>query len=141
VCRGFLAVRSHVDPGALKTDASMAQAVAAAVEGLAPSEGEPEPVLEVEAQPDTKLEERPGLFRRFINRFLGRVPAAAPEPALDEELDEKPKRRSRRKAKSDDSAADGDEVVGGPSKRRKTKRGSLATEPKKRSGKKKSAEE
>jgi hypothetical protein len=34
VCRGFLAVRSHVDPGSLKTDASMAQAVAAAVEGL-----------------------------------------------------------------------------------------------------------
>jgi hypothetical protein len=115
--------------------------VAAAVEGLAPSEGEPEQVLEIEAQPDTKTEERPGLLRRFINRFLGRVPAAAPEPALDEELDEKPKRRSRRKPKADDVAADGDEAVEGPSKRRKTKRGSLATEPKKRSRKKKSAEE
>jgi hypothetical protein len=115
--------------------------VAAAVEGLVPSEAEPEQVLEIESQPDTKLEERPGLFRRFINRFLGRVPAAAPELALDEELDEKPKRRSRRKAKANDVAADGEEAVEGPSKRRKTKRGSLATEPKKRSRKKKSAEE
>ena len=115
--------------------------VAADVEGLVPSEGAPEPVREVEAQPDTKLEERPGLFRRFINRFLGRVPAAAPEPALDEELEEKPKRRSRRKAKGDDVAADAEEAVEGSGKRRKNKRGSLATESKKRSRKKKSAEE
>jgi hypothetical protein len=115
--------------------------VAVTVEPPAPSEGEPEPVLEVETQPDTKLEERPGLLRRFINRFLGRVPAAAPELALDEDLDEKPKRRSRRKAKADDVAADGDEAVEGSSKRRKTKRGSLAAEPKKRSRKKKSTEE
>jgi len=69
------------------------------------------------------------------------VPAATPEPALDEDLDVKPKRRSRRKAKADDVAADGEEAVKGSSKRRKTKRGSLATEPKKRSRKKKSAEE
>jgi hypothetical protein len=115
--------------------------VAADVEGLVPSEGAPEPVREVEAQPDTKLEERPGLFRRFINRFLGRVPAAAPEPALDEELEEKPKRRSRRKAKGDDVAADAEVAVEGSGKRRKNKRGSLAKEPKKRSRKKKSAEE
>jgi len=130
-------VASGVDSQPEGTD----EDAAAAVEGLVPSEAEPEPVLEIEAQPDTKLEERPGLLRRFINRFLGRVPATAPEPALDEELDEKPKRRSRRKAKADDDATEGDEAAEGSSKRRKTKRGSLATEPKKRSRKKKSAEE
>jgi hypothetical protein len=108
---------------------------------VAVAEGEPEVPREIKAEPDTELEERPGLLRRFINRFLGRVPAAAPEPALDEEPNEKPKRRSRRKAKADDVAADGDEAVEESSKRRNTKRGSLATEPKKRSRKKKSAEE
>ena len=34
LCRGFVAARSHVDPGALRTNASLEQAVAAAVEGL-----------------------------------------------------------------------------------------------------------
>jgi hypothetical protein len=110
-------------------------------EAPVPTEIEPEQPLEIEAQPDIKLEERPGLLRRFINRFLGRVPAAAPEPALDEEVDEKPKRRSRRKSKVADVAADSEEAVKGSGKRRKTKRGTPATEPKKRARKKKSAEE
>jgi hypothetical protein len=64
-----------------------------------------------------------------------------PPPVFDGDLEEKPKRGSRRKAKADDVATDGDEAVEGSSKRRKAKRGSLATEPKKRSRKKKSAEE
>jgi len=110
-------------------------------EAPVPTEIEPEQPLEIEAQPDIKLEERPGLLRRFINRFLGRVPAAAPEPALDEEVDEKSKRRSRRKSKVADVAADSEEAVKGSGKRRKTKRGTPATEPKKRARKKKSAEE
>jgi hypothetical protein len=115
--------------------------VAVAVEGPASSESESEPVLEVEAQPDIKLEDRPGLFRRFANRFTGRTAVVIPPPVFDEDAEGKPKRRSRRKAKGDDVAADGEEAVKGSSKRRKTKRGSLATEPKKRSRKKKSAEE
>ena len=115
--------------------------VAVAVEGPASSEGEPEQVLEIEAQPDIKLEDRPGLFRRFANRFTGSTPVVIPPPVFDGDLEEKPKRGSRRKAKANDVAADGDEAVEGSSKRRKAKRGSLATEPKKRSRKKKSAEE
>ena len=115
--------------------------VVVAVEGPASSESESEPVLEVEAEPAIKLEERPGLFRRFANRFLGRTPIVAPQPVFDEELEEKPKRRSRRKAKGDDVAADAEVAVEGSGKRRKNKRGSLAKEPKKRSRKKKSAEE
>jgi hypothetical protein len=115
--------------------------VVAGVEGPASSESESEPVLEVEAQPDIKLEDRPGLFRRFADRFTGRTAVVIPPPVFDKDADEKQKRRSRRKAKADDVAADGEEAVKGSSKRRKTKRGSLATEPKKRSRKKKSAEE
>jgi hypothetical protein len=115
--------------------------VALNVEEPASSESESEPVLEVEAEPAIKLEERPGLFRRFANRFTGRTAVVAPPPVFDEEPEEKPKRRSRRKAKGDDVTADAEEAVEGSSKRRKNKRGSLATESKKRSRKKKSAEE
>jgi hypothetical protein len=115
--------------------------VAVTVEGPASSESESEPVLEVEAEPVIKLEDRPGLFRRFANRFTGSTPVVIPPPVFDGDLGEKPERGSRRKAKADDVAADGDEAVEGSSKRRKTKRGSLAAEPKKRSRKKKSAEE
>ena len=115
--------------------------VAVAVEGSASSEGEPEPVLEVEAEPDTKLEDRPGAVRRFVNRFMGRPSVVIPPPVFEKDPDEKPKRPSRRKPKGDDGSADGEGAVEGSSRRRKTKRGSLATEPKKRSRKKKSAEE
>jgi hypothetical protein len=111
------------------------------VEGPASSESESEPVLEVEAEPDIKLEDRPGLFRRFANRFTGSAPVVIPPPVFDEDAEEKPKRPSRRNPKDDGGSADGEEAVKGSSKRRKTKRGSLATEPKKRSRKKKSAEE
>ena len=115
--------------------------VAVAVEGPASSESESEPVPEIGVEPVIKLEDRPGLFRRFANRFTGRTAVVIPPPVFDEDAEEKPKRRSRRKAKADDVAADGEGAVKGSSKRRKTKRGSLATEPKKRSRKKKSAEE
>ena len=115
--------------------------VAVTVEGPASSESESEPVLEVEAEPVIKLEDRPGLFRRFANRFTGSAPVVIPPPVFDEDAEEKPKRPSRRNPKDDGGSADGEEAVEGPSKRRKTKRGSLATEPKKRSRKKKSAEE
>jgi hypothetical protein len=115
--------------------------VAVTVEGPASSESESEPVLEVEAEPVIKLEDRPGLFRRFANRFTGSVPVVIPPPVFDEDAEEKPKRPSRRNPKDDGGSADGEEAVEGSSKRQKTKRGSLATEPKKRSRKKKSAEE
>jgi hypothetical protein len=115
--------------------------VAVTVEGPASSESESEPVLEVEAEPVIKLEDRPGLFRRFANRFTGSAPVVIPPPVFDEDAEEKPKRPSRRNPKDDGGSADGEEAVEGSSKRRKTKRGSLATEPKKRSRKKKSAEE
>jgi hypothetical protein len=105
--------------------------VAVTVEAPDPSKGEPEPVLEVE--PVIKLEDRPGLFRRFANRFTGSRPVVIPQPVFDEDAEGKPK--------DDSGSVDGEEVVEGPSKRRKTKRGSLAAEPKKRSRKKKSAEE
>jgi hypothetical protein len=105
--------------------------VAVTVEAPDPSKGEPEPVLEVE--PVIKLEDRPGLFRRFANRFTGSRPVVIPQPAFDEDAEGKPK--------DDSGSVDGEEVVEGPSKRRKTKRGSLAAEPRKRSRKKKSAEE
>jgi hypothetical protein len=115
--------------------------VAVTVEGPTSSESGSEPVLEVEAEPVIKLEDRPGLFRRFANRFTGSAPVVIPPPVFDEDAEEKPQRPSRRKPKDDGGSADGEVAVEGPSKRRKTKRGSLATEPKKRSRKKKSAEE
>jgi hypothetical protein len=116
-------------------------AVASDPQAPAPTESEPALVREVKSEPDTKFEERPGLFRRFINRFLGRVPTVVAGLALDEEPGERAKHRSRRKSKADASVTDGEVALGGTGKRRKTKRGSLATEPKRRSRKKKSAEE